>query len=148
MGTTKRLAELYVQHKAEVTADLHWTIVRFGNVLASSGSVLETWGRQIDAGGPVTVTHREMTRYFISIPEAASLVIQAAALASGTYMLDMGQPVSIDAMARRLIAASGRPCEIVYTGARPGEKLTEDLAYPFERLEPTERAGVLRVVKG
>ncbi|UTZ40134.1 polysaccharide biosynthesis protein [Vibrio campbellii] len=143
MGTTKRLAELGLQALAEQEATKHdgtrFCMVRFGNVLGSSGSVIPLFKKQIDAGGPVTVTHPDITRYFMTIPEAAQLVIQAGAMGKGgdVFVLDMGQPVKISQLAENLIHLSGRDVrtsdnpngdiEIQYTGLRPGEKLYEEL---------------------
>ncbi|XOV79164.1 MAG: polysaccharide biosynthesis protein [Aestuariibacter sp.] len=139
MGTTKRMAELVVQDMASHTTKTTFSMVRFGNVLGSSGSVIPLFRSQIEAGGPVTVTHPEITRYFMTIPEAASLVIQAGALASGgdVFVLDMGKPVKIANLARKMIQLMGYAVkneenergdiEIVYSGLRPGEKLYEEL---------------------
>jgi FlaA1/EpsC-like NDP-sugar epimerase len=139
MGATKRLAEQVVQAHAAKSNATRYSIVRFGNVLGSSGSVVPRFRAQIRAGGPVTVTHPEMTRYFMTIPEAAQLVIQAGAMAAGgeVFVLDMGEPVRIIDLARRMIELSGlserteaRPdgdIEIVICGLRPGEKLYEEL---------------------
>ncbi len=134
MGASKRIAELAaaMYHRER---GLHTAVVRFGNVLGSRGSVVPLFLDQIARGGPVTVTHPDMTRYFMSIPEAALLVINAAALSSGgeTYVLDMGRPYSIARMAEKLIRMHGlepgRDIAIEYTGLRPGEKLHEELAY-------------------
>lgn len=137
LGYSKRIGELLVHaHDSDSTT---FCSVRFGNVIGSRGSALPEFIRQIDAGGPVTVTHPDVERYFMTIPEAVSLVIQAGALASGgeLFMLDMGQPVKIAALARRIIRLRGlRPgkdIRITYTGLRPGEKLTEDLTYAGEQ---------------
>lgn len=139
MGASKRLAELVLQAKASEKPLTVFTMVRFGNVLDSSGSVVGRFDRQIKAGGPVTVTHPEIIRYFMSIPEAAALVIQAGAMAKGgdVFVLDMGEPVKIDELARLMIRLSGLEVrdeanpqgdiEITYTGLRPGEKLYEEL---------------------
>jgi len=160
MGATKRLAEQYVRGMGQL-GGTRYCMVRFGNVLGSSGSVLTVWRRQIRAGGPVTVTHPEMTRYFMTIPEAASLVAQASALepreagGADVFVLDMGEPVRILDLAVRTIEAQGlsaaRPGEegapgsipITITGIRPGEKLTEELAHDAERLMATPVPGIL-----
>ena len=139
MGASKRLAELILQARAALQPTTIFTMVRFGNVLDSSGSVVRLFRRQIRSGGPVTVTHPEVIRYFMSIPEAAELVIQAGAMAQGgdVFVLDMGEPVKIDDLARLMIRLSGLELrdeanpdgdiEIAYTGLRPGEKLFEEL---------------------
>ena len=155
MGATKRAAELYLQALAPKYPKTRFAMVRFGNVLGSAGSVAPLFERQIAAGGPVTVTHKDMTRYFMSVEEAASLVIQAAALTSredhreaSRFVLDMGDPVSILELARRMIRLNGlRPDEdirIIYTGLRPGEKLNERVFYKNEDVEQTEIDGILR----
>jgi FlaA1/EpsC-like NDP-sugar epimerase len=162
MGSTKRLAELYVQH-VNRTSSTACSLVRFGNVLGSSGSVLETWKRQIADGGPITVTDPRMTRYFMTIPEAAALVIQAAALtdrssSSGeVFVLDMGEPFRIVDLAKRFIEMHGlspvfpedstvgtRPGEmpVRYTGARPGEKLYEELALDAETIRESRHPDI------
>ena len=140
MGASKRLAELQLQAMAETEGTRTvFTMVRFGNVLDSSGSVVRLFRKQIEAGGPVTVTHPEIIRYFMSIPEAAELVIQAGAMANGgdVFVLDMGAAVKIDTLARSMIRLVGLKVKdasapdgdiaIVYTGLRPGEKLFEEL---------------------
>lgn len=139
MGASKRLAELVLQASAANGGPTIFTMVRFGNVLDSSGSVVQKFRRQIRAGGPVTVTHPEIIRYFMSIPEAAELVIQAGSMAQGgdVFVLDMGEPVRIDDLARLMVRLSGfdvRSAEnpdgdiaITYTGLRSGEKLYEEL---------------------
>ncbi|MHB8425450.1 MAG: polysaccharide biosynthesis protein [Gammaproteobacteria bacterium] len=142
MGTTKRVAELYCQAQNE-PGGTHFIITRFGNVLASAGSVVPLFERQIAAGGPVTVTHPEITRYFMTISEAASLILQAGAIGKGgeIFVLDMGEPVRICELAEKMVQLSGlqpgRDIEIVYTGLRPGEKLHEELFYAQEELRQT-----------
>ncbi|MEY2365309.1 nucleoside-diphosphate sugar epimerase/dehydratase [Lysinibacillus capsici] len=136
MGMTKRIAELIVNEKNNHSST-KYSSVRFGNVLGSSGSVVPLFKEQINNGGPVTVTHPEMTRYFMTIPEAAQLVIQAASFSKGgeTFVLDMGQPVKIVDLAKQLINLSGfseDEIEITYTGIREGEKIHEELFYEFE----------------
>lgn len=138
MGASKRLAELGLQALQPVFPSTRFVMVRFGNVLGSSGSVIPLFRKQIAQGGPVTVTHPEITRFFMTIPEAASLVIQAGSMGVGgdVFVLDMGEPVKIDLLARRVIKLSGLEIindqgqgdiEIRYTGLRPGEKLFEEL---------------------
>ena len=139
MGATKRFAELVLQAMQQRSRHTRFCMVRFGNVLASSGSVVPLFREQIRAGGPVTVTHKDVMRYFMTIPEAAQLVIQAGTMATGgdVFVLDMGQPVRIADMARRMIALVGLTVrddsnpdgdiEIQYTGLRPAEKLFEEL---------------------
>ncbi|GIV70493.1 nucleoside-diphosphate sugar epimerase/dehydratase [Caldilinea sp.] len=142
MGASKRAAELVV-HQCGAHTHGAYMAVRFGNVLGSRGSVLLTFRKQIAAGGPVTVTHPEMRRYFMTIPEAVQLVLQAAVLGKGgeVFLLDMGEPVRIVDMATDLIRLSGlevgRDIEITYTGLRPGEKLYEELFVPGEKYERT-----------
>jgi FlaA1/EpsC-like NDP-sugar epimerase len=128
-----------------------FTAVRFGNVLGSRGSVVPTFAHQIEQGGPVTVTHPEMTRYFMSLSEAVSLIIQAASLTQGgdIFMLDMGQEICIEDLAHKMIRLWGlRPGEdihIVHTGIRPGEKLHEELLAPEEESLPTIHSKIFRV---
>ncbi len=151
MGATKRLAELLTVLANAGQGATRCTAVRFGNVLGSRGSVVPTFERQIDQGGPVTVTHPQMTRYFMSIPEAVSLIIQAAALTEGgdIFMLDMGQRINIDGLARRLIRLRGlRPeidIPIIYTGVRPGEKMHEELLGEGEERHPTSHPKIFRL---
>jgi FlaA1/EpsC-like NDP-sugar epimerase len=143
MGTSKRLAEMVLQAQAAVMAQAggktRFSMVRFGNVLGSSGSVVPLFRKQIKDGGPITLTDERITRYFMTIPEAAQLVIQAGAMASGgdVFVLDMGEPVRIADLARRMVELSGLALkdaanpngdiEITVTGLRPGEKLYEEL---------------------
>ncbi len=128
MGTTKRICELYAQNVPSGETEI--VAVRFGNVLGSSGSVIPKFKQQIEKGGPITVTHPEITRYFMLIPEACQLVLQAGAIGKGgeIFILDMGEPVKIVDLAKKMIELSGRDdIQIVYTGLRPGEKLYEEL---------------------
>jgi FlaA1/EpsC-like NDP-sugar epimerase len=148
MGATKRLAEMLVRSLAVEYPSTVYASVRFGNVLGSRGSVVPTFRQQIEAGGPVTVTHPEMIRYFMTIPEAVSLILQASAMADsyGTYVLEMGRPVSITDLARKMIEIMGaRGVQIKYTGLRPGEKLREELLEASECQAETNHPMVLRV---
>ncbi len=155
MGATKRMAELVIQALARESAASRLSIVRFGNVLGSSGSVVPLFREQIQNGGPITLTHPEMTRYFMTIPEAAQLVVQAGAMAQGgdVFVLDMGEPVSILSLARRMIALCGLTVRdednpdgdiaIQTTRPRPGEKLCEELVLG-DNLTGTEHSRILR----
>lgn len=169
MGATKRFAELYVRSLNGRSGGMRSCMVRFGNVLGSACSVIPIWTRQLAEGGPITVTHPEMTRYFMTIREAASLVIQAGALTeqeaagASVFVLDMGEPIRIVELAERFVrlhgmeprfapdapgpnenAVAGAPMiDVVFTGARPGEKLNEELAHASESLRPTPAAGVM-----
>ncbi|OTG86696.1 polysaccharide biosynthesis protein [Acinetobacter sp. ANC 4558] len=156
MGASKRLAELYCQAVAERENHTQISIVRFGNVLGSSGSVVPLFKQQIAKGGPITVTHPDVTRYFMTIPEASQLVIQAGAMGKGgdVFLLDMGQPVRIQDLARQMISLSGLKVkehanhegdiEIKYTGLRPGEKLYEELLIDQDNTEDTAHSRILR----
>lgn len=160
MGASKRVCELILQaHAEKPDISTIFSMVRFGNVLGSSGSVVPLFKAQIAAGGPITITHREMTRYFMTIPEAAQLVIQATAMAKGgeVFVLDMGQPVQILHLAKAMIRLSGLSVrdidhadgdiEIVEMGLRPGEKLYEELLIG-DNSEPTKHPRIMRAREG
>jgi FlaA1/EpsC-like NDP-sugar epimerase len=157
MGATKRFAELYIQSlnalgtkigTGTISNQTRFVAVRFGNVLGSSGSVVPIFQKQIAAGGPVTVTHPDMRRYFMTIPEASQLVLQAGAIGQGgeIFVLDMGQPVKILDLAEEMIRHAGkRPHDdiaIEFSGIRAGEKLFEELATDDEQTRPTSHAKI------
>lgn len=150
MGATKRVGELLVQEVARAN-DLLYTTVRFGNVLSSRGSVVPLFRQQLARGGPITVTHPDATRYFMTIPEAVQLVLQAAVLArpGDTFVLDMGDPVRIVQLARDLIELHGltpdEDVEVKFIGSRPGEKLVEELYFSSEHPETTSHEAIRRV---
>ena len=155
MGASKRMAELYCQGLAATKPQTQISIVRFGNVLGSSGSVVPLFKKQIEKGGPVTVTHPDVTRYFMTIPEAAQLVIQAGAMGTGgdVFLLDMGEPVKIVDLAKQMIRLSGfKPMDekglgdiaLQFTGLRPGEKLYEELLIDHKDTQLTEHSRILR----
>jgi FlaA1/EpsC-like NDP-sugar epimerase len=146
MGLTKSLAERVMLDAARRGA-LSAVAVRFGNVLASRGSVVPIFEEQLRHGGPLTVTHPEVTRYFMTIPEASRLVLQAQAIgrSGDIFVLEMGEPVKIVDLARKMIALSGVPADITYVGLRPGEKLHEELVSEHETLLPSEREKIQRV---
>lgn len=155
MGATKRLAEMVLQALAEVNSKTTFSMVRFGNVLGSSGSVVPLFREQIKNGGPITLTHADITRYFMTIPEAAQLVIQAGAMGQGgdVFVLDMGQPVKIIDLARRMVELSGLTVRddadpegdiaIEVTGLRPGEKLYEELLIG-DNPKPTQHPRIMK----
>lgn len=151
MGASKALAEKLVQMLAQDSSSTKFMIVRFGNVLDSSGSVVPIFRQQIARGGPVTVTHPEMARYFMTIPEATQLVIQAGAIGQGgeIFVLDMGEQVSILELAKNMIRLSGfepeKDIPIEFSSIRPGEKLREKLFWDYEEVVPTEYEKILRV---
>lgn len=148
MGASKRIAEMVCQSLARESTTRFIT-VRFGNVLDSAGSVVPLFREQIQRGGPVTVTHPEVTRYFMTIPEACQLILQAAVLGDGgeIFALDMGEPVRIAYLAEQMIRLAGKQPErdiaIVFTGLRPGEKLFEELFHPLENYQPTAHAKIM-----
>jgi FlaA1/EpsC-like NDP-sugar epimerase/EAL domain-containing protein (putative c-di-GMP-specific phosphodiesterase class I) len=150
MGASKRVAEMLVLQAAKMSQK-PFVVVRFGNVLGSRGSVVPTFKRQIAAGGPVTVTHPDMRRYFMTIPEAVQLVLQASVIGHGgeVLMLDMGKPVKILDLAKDMIRLSGyevgKDINITFTGLRPGEKLVEELFLPGEQYEPTHHPKIIIV---
>ena len=149
MGATKRLSEMLVRNLAAEYPSTVYASVRFGNVLGSRGSVVPTFRQQIEAGGPVTVTHPDMIRYFMTIPEAVSLILQAGAMAKdyGTYVLEMGRPVAITDLARKMIEIMGAPnVKIKFIGLRPGEKLKEELSEEGEQTLPTDHPMVFQLV--
>jgi FlaA1/EpsC-like NDP-sugar epimerase len=155
MGATKRMSELVLQAYAQEQPQTLFSMVRFGNVLGSSGSVVPLFRRQLVSGGPLTVTDPEVTRYFMTIPEAAQLVLQAGAMGQGgdVFVLDMGEPVRILDLARRMIQLSGLTVrdgehpsgdvEIAITGLRSGEKLYEELLIG-DNPEPTEHPRIMK----
>lgn len=148
MGATKRVAELIIQHMSSISDTTKYVAVRFGNVLGSRGSVIPLFKRQIADGGPITITHPDMKRYFMTIPEASQLVMQAGALAQGgeVFVLDMGEPVKIMDMACDLIELSGlvphKDIKIQYSGLRPGEKLFEELLTAEEGTQATKHTKI------
>lgn len=152
MGASKRLAEMLLERMQTFHGDTTtFNMVRFGNVLGSTGSVIPKFKSQIEKGGPVTVTHPEITRYFMSIPEAAQLVIQAASMGRGgeIFVLDMGEPVKIVDLAKNMIKLSGYSedeISIEFTGLRPGEKLYEELMADEENTSSTTH-GKLRIAR-
>ncbi len=148
MGASKRTAEIYCQN-LNGQSDTRFATVRFGNVLDSAGSVVPLFRSQIEGGGPVTVTHPKMTRYFMTIPEASQLILQAESMSKGgeIYVLDMGEPVRIAYLAEQMIRLSGKEpgkdIQIVYTALRPGEKLYEELFHEKEKLLTTQHEKIL-----
>ncbi|MDQ3376885.1 MAG: polysaccharide biosynthesis protein [Actinomycetota bacterium] len=148
MGATKRLSEMVVKNLSGEYPETVYASVRFGNVLGSRGSVVPTFRQQIEAGGPVTVTHPDMIRYFMTIPEAVSLILQAGAMAEGygTYVLEMGRPVAITDLARKMIEIMGAAnVQIKFVGLRPGEKLKEELFEEGEERASTDHQMVFKL---
>ena len=146
MGATKRIAELYTQF-LETKSATKFIVTRFGNVLGSEGSVIPTFIKQIERGGPVSVTHREVIRYFMTIPEACQLVLQASVLGKGgeVFLFDMGEPVSITDLAKNLIKHFNSDAKIKYIGLRPGEKLYEELLCNGENMIPTDDHNIMKL---
>ncbi|MGD8854465.1 MAG: polysaccharide biosynthesis protein, partial [Gammaproteobacteria bacterium] len=148
MGASKRAAEIFCQNLNR-RSDTRFITVRFGNVLGSAGSVVPLFSEQIRSGGPVTVTHREITRFFMTIQESCQLILQASVMGRGgeIFVLDMGEPVKIAYLAEQMIRLSGKvpgeDIEIVYTGLRPGEKLYEELFHEKEALQSTNHSKIL-----
>ena len=148
IGATKRVAELYIEN-INKTSTTNYMTVRFGNVLDSDGSVVPLFRKQISRGGPVTVTHSEVTRFFMTIEESCQLILQAAIMGGGgeIFVLDMGEPVKISYMAEQMIRLSGlipgRDIKVEYSGLRPGEKMYEELFYDDEVREKTSNEEIL-----
>jgi FlaA1/EpsC-like NDP-sugar epimerase len=148
MGASKRIAEIYIQALNQIS-ETNYITTRFGNVLGSNGSVILRFKKQIDKGGPVTVTHPEVTRYFMTIPEACQLVLEASAITKGEeiFIFDMGKSVKIINLAKKMIKLSGltigKDIQIKYTGLRPGEKLYEELLNEKENTIPTKHSKIM-----
>jgi FlaA1/EpsC-like NDP-sugar epimerase len=149
MGVTKRIAE-HMMQEFNGSGLTKFTVVRFGNVLGSNGSVVPLFTEQIRKGGPVTVTHPEIKRFFMTIPEAVQLVLQASSMGRGgeVFVLDMGEQIKVADLARNMIVLAGlvpgKDIDIVYTGLRPGEKMYEELFEEQEQVEPTAHAKINR----
>lgn len=149
MGASKRVAEIFCQNMGRKGAATRFITVRFGNVLDSAGSVVPLFRKQIAAGGPVTVTHPEVRRYFMTIPESCQLIMEAAAVGTGgeVFVLNMGEPIKINYLAEQMVRLAGKApgtdVEIIYTGLRPGEKLFEELFHPGEALAQTPHEKLL-----
>jgi FlaA1/EpsC-like NDP-sugar epimerase len=152
MGASKRIAEMIVQHYGS-KSNMHAITTRFGNVLGSNGSVVPIFRKQIEAGGPITVTHAEITRYFMTIPEASTLVIEAGTMGEDEeiFVFDMGEPIKIVDLAKRMINLSGqvagKDIDIQFTGLRPGEKLFEELFSKNEQLVATHHPKILKALR-
>jgi FlaA1/EpsC-like NDP-sugar epimerase len=148
MGASKRIAEIYTQSLNRNT-DTCFITTRFGNVLGSNGSVIPRFKKQIEEGGPVTVTHPDITRYFMTIPEACQLVLEAGAIGKGgeIFIFDMGKSVKIVDLAKKMIKLSGltidKDIQIIYSGLRPGEKLYEELLNDLENTQPTHHPKIM-----
>ena len=150
MGRTKRVAELVCQAYGAKNSNVQFITTRFGNVLGSAGSVIPLFKKQLKKGGPITVTHKDIERYFMTIPEASQLVIYSGAVGKNrdVFVLDMGQPVKISYLAEQLIRLSGKKpysdIDIVYSGLRPGEKMYEELFYQQENLVGTDNKKLMK----
>ena len=154
MGCSKRLAEIYIQslnqHSKELGKSTRFITTRFGNVLGSNGSVIPRFQKQIEAGGPITVTDERITRFFMTIPEACQLVMEAGVMGKGgeIFIFDMGKPVSIKDLAEKMIKLSGmvpyKDIDIVYSGLRPGEKLVEELLAKKENIIATHHHKIMK----
>ena len=148
MGASKRIAEIYTQSLND-NSSTQFITTRFGNVLGSNGSVIPRFRKQIEQGGPITVTHPEITRFFMTIPEACQLVLEAGAMGKGgeIFIFDMGEPVKIVDLAKKMIKLSrlelGRDIQISFTGLRPGEKLYEELLNDTENTLPTHHSKIM-----
>ena len=149
MGASKRLAEIYIQSLNQETNTTAFITTRFGNVLGSNGSVIPRFKKQIEEGGPITVTHPQITRYFMTIPEACQLVLEAGTMGTGgeIFIFDMGKSVKIVDLAKKMIKLSGlqlgKDIQINFTGLRPGEKLYEELLADKENTLPTHHAQIM-----
>ncbi len=154
MGATKRVAELFIRELSNLDQKTCFVTVRFGNVLGSDGSIIPLFKKQLEKGGPLTVTHPEVKRYFMLIPEAVQLVLQAAVMGTGgeIFVLDMGEQIKIVDVAQSMIRLSGkdldREIKIVFTGLRPGEKLYEELFDAFESVEATDHEKIMKAMNG
>ena len=149
MGASKRIAEIYIQSLSKTQDTTKFITTRFGNVLGSNGSVIPMFKKQLEAGGPLTVTHEKITRYFMTIPEACQLVLEAGAMGNGgeIFIFDMGKSVKIVDVAKKMIKLSGleypEDIDIVFTGLRPGEKLYEELLASKEGTMPTHHPKIM-----
>jgi FlaA1/EpsC-like NDP-sugar epimerase len=149
MGATKRIAEMYIQSLNHHQEKTRFVTTRFGNVLGSNGSVIPRFKKQIEQGGPITITHPEITRFFMTIPEACQLVLEAGAMGKGgeIYIFDMGELVKITDLAKKMIRLSGltldKDIQLVFTGLRPGEKLYEELLNDQENTIPTHHEKIM-----
>jgi FlaA1/EpsC-like NDP-sugar epimerase len=149
MGASKRLAEIYVQGLSKHVSHTKYITTRFGNVLGSNGSVIPLFKKQIEAGGPITVTHPDINRYFMTIPEACQLVLEAGVMGAGgeIFIFDMGESVRILDVAKKMVKLSGlqlgKDIQISFTGLRPGEKLYEELLANSENTQPTHHEKIM-----